>query len=170
MWIRRPCPPAATPRPPVGRQRSGLRRDRQQGRLMRINPPGLRPAYPTLSILCLRSSAGVRQEVHMQAARLLATIALIAGAQAACAQEAGDARKGLIFAEKVCAECHGVKAGQTVPAAAPTFRAIANTPGMTAMALTIFFRTPHRDMPNLILSDNDRDDVIAYILSLRERK
>src|SRR5262249_30743208 len=88
-------------------------------------------------------------EAHMHAARLLAAVAFFMGVDAARAQEVGDARKGLTFAEKVCAECHGVKAGQTVPAAAPTFKAIANTPGMTAMALAIFFRTPHRDMPNL---------------------
>jgi hypothetical protein len=57
-----------------------------------------------------------------------------------------------------------------VPAAAPTFRAIANTPGMTALALTVFLRTPHRNMPNLIISDSDRDNVIAYILSLRDKR
>jgi mono/diheme cytochrome c family protein len=106
----------------------------------------------------------------MQAPKLLAAIAFIGGATVAGAQEVGDARKGLIFAERICAECHAVKAGQKVPATAPTFKAIANTPGMTAMALTIFFRTPHRDMPNLVLTDDDRDDVIAYILSLRDKK
>ena len=106
----------------------------------------------------------------MQAVKLLAAIAFVAGAAVAGAQEVGDARKGLRFAEQICAECHAVKAGQTVPATAPTFKAIANTPGMTAMALTIFFRTPHRDMPNLVLSDDDRDDVIAYIVSLREKR
>jgi mono/diheme cytochrome c family protein len=106
----------------------------------------------------------------MQGAKLLVAVVLIGGATVAGAQEVGDARKGLIFAERVCAECHAVKAGQKVPATAPTFMAIANTPGMSAMALTIFFRTPHRDMPNLVLSDDERDDVIAYILSLRDRK
>lgn len=108
-------------------------------------------------------------EFHMHAQKLLAAIALIGGAALARAQEVGDAHKGLIFAERVCAECHAVKAGQKVPAAAPTFKTIANTPGMTAMALTIFFRTPHRDMPNLVLTDEDRDNVIAYILSQRNK-
>jgi hypothetical protein len=41
---------------------------------------------------------------------------------------------------------------------------------MTATALTVFFRNSHRDMPNLVLSDDDRDNVIAYVLSLRENK
>jgi hypothetical protein len=57
-----------------------------------------------------------------------------------------------------------------VPAAAPTFRAIANTPGMTALALTVFLRTPHRSMPNLVIADSDRDNVVAYILSLRDKR
>jgi hypothetical protein len=57
-----------------------------------------------------------------------------------------------------------------VPATAPTFRAIANTPGMTALALNVFLRTPHRSMPNLVISDGDRDNVIAYILSLRDKR
>jgi mono/diheme cytochrome c family protein len=107
----------------------------------------------------------------MQAAKFLAALAFVAGSAAASAQDAGDARKGLRYAEQVCAECHAVKDGQyPVPAAGPTFKAIANTPGMTAMALTVFFRTPHRDMPNLVLPEDERDDVIAYILSLKERK
>ena len=108
----------------------------------------------------------------MQAAKLVGLLALMVGpaAGSTAAQEVGDARKGLAFAQKVCAECHGVAPGQLVLAAAPTFRAIANTPGMTALALTVFLRTPHRNMPNLVISDSDRDNVIAYILSLRDKR
>jgi mono/diheme cytochrome c family protein len=115
----------------------------------------------------------VKLLIQVQAARLLGFFALVVGPLAgstAAAQEVGDVRKGLVFAQKVCAECHGVAPGQLVPAAAPTFRAIANTPGMTALALTVFLRTPHRDMPNLVISDADRDNVIAYILSLRDKQ
>lgn len=106
----------------------------------------------------------------MQAAKLLAAVAVVAGATIASAQDVGDPAKGLRLARQLCAECHAVEAGQRVPVTAPTFKAIANTPGMTAMALTIFFRTPHRDMPNLVLPNDDRDDVIAYILSLKDRE
>jgi mono/diheme cytochrome c family protein len=123
------------------------------------------------SIVVPQRSFNGSGEAHMQAAKILVTLVLVAGTTAAGAQEVGDARKGLRFAERVCAECHAVKAGQyPVPAAGPTFKTIANTPGMTAMALTVFFRTSHRDMPNLVLSESDRDDVIAYILSLKESK
>ena len=109
----------------------------------------------------------------MQAAKLMGLFALVVGPLAgsmAAAQEVGDARQGLAFAQKVCAECHGVAPGQLVPAAAPTFRAIANTPGMTALALTVFLTTPHGNMPNLVISESDRNNVIAYILSLRDKR
>ena len=40
-------------------------------------------------------------------------------------------------------------------------------PSTTAQALGVFLKTSHPTMPNIMLSDNERDDVIAYILSLR---
>lgn len=48
-----------------------------------------------------------------------------------------------------------------------TFEVIANTPGMTAIALNVWLTSSHRNMPHLILSAQERDDVIAYITSLR---
>ena len=47
---------------------------------------------------------------------------------------------------------------------------IANTKGMTATALRVFLTTSHPKMPNLILAPEQMDNVIAYILSLRERR
>ena len=38
------------------------------------------------------------------------------------------------------------------------------------MALTVWFQSPHTNMPNLILEPAARDDVIAYIVSLGETK
>jgi mono/diheme cytochrome c family protein len=112
----------------------------------------------------------------MQATKLLAILALMSGCAAAGAQEVGDARKGLRFAEQVCAECHAVLKRQALSPmpSAPTFKAVANTPGMTATALTVWFRSSHptipKRMPNLVLQDEDMDNVIAYILSLRDKK
>jgi mono/diheme cytochrome c family protein len=88
---------------------------------------------------------------------------------AAAAQQAGNAQQGRDYAARVCAECHAV-AGDVSGSpntAAPPFFAIANTPGMTDMALAAFLFTPHRDMPNLIIPPADARDLIAYILSLR---
>ena len=88
----------------------------------------------------------------------------------ATAQDTGDAAKGRAFAQANCSQCHAVLTSQTFPprAGVASFKAIANTPGMTALALTVWFRTSHPTMPNLVLNPDDRDDVIAYIRSLRD--
>ena len=87
-------------------------------------------------------------------------------------QEVGDARRGLTYARNVCAECHNVlDSGAASPSPwAPPFKKVANTPGMSITALTVWSRTTHPNMPNFIIDPKDMDDLIAYILSLRERK
>ncbi len=107
----------------------------------------------------------------MDARKIYATIAMIVAATAAEAQLLGDASKGRNYARRVCAECHAILPSDTVSpnANAPTFKAVANTPGMTATALTAWFRSPHPTMPNLIIDPSDKDDLIAYILSLQDK-
>ena len=51
---------------------------------------------------------------------------------------------------------------------APPFKSIANTPGMSVTALTVWSRTSHPTMPNFVIAPEDMDDLIAYILSLRD--
>ena len=87
-------------------------------------------------------------------------------------QDIGDARKGLSYAQRVCATCHNVLRTEAASpnSRAPTFKRIANTPGMSVTALTVWSRTTHPTMPNLVIDANDMDDLIAYILSLRDRK
>jgi cytochrome c2 len=104
--------------------------------------------------------------------KLAAICLCLLGASLANAQQVGDAKRGLIYAQRQCSNCHAVQTGQAqspVPAIA-TFKQIANTPGMTPMALMVWFQSPHPNMPNLILDPADRDDVIAYIVSLRDTK
>ena len=93
-------------------------------------------------------------------------------AQAAFAQSVGDAKAGSAYAEQICAECHGVRAEARISPneRAPTFQAVANSRGMSEMALRAWFRTPHPSMPNLVIRDKEADDVIAYILSLKRRQ
>jgi hypothetical protein len=68
--------------------------------------------------------------------------------------------------------CHNVS-GSNAPSPsskAPSFKYVANLPGASLAALTVWSRTPHSSMPNLIVEPKDRDDVIAYILSLKDRR
>jgi mono/diheme cytochrome c family protein len=103
--------------------------------------------------------------------RLLAGVAFMTAANCAVAQEIGDAREGFAYAGQVCAECHAVRAGEfkSPHAQVPSFQTVANTSGMTPTALRVWFQSAHRSMPNLILSEQDSDNIIAYILSLKKR-
>ena len=101
------------------------------------------------------------------AATLGLGVALVTSASGS-AQNYGDASRGAAFAMRVCQGCHGVRSQEvSINALAPTFDTIAETRGMTETALSVALRTPHRDMPNLVLEDQERADVIAYIMTLK---
>ena len=87
-------------------------------------------------------------------------------------QEIGDVGKGLVYAERICADCHAVRNSNAVSPnpEAPPFNVIAATPGMNERALTVFLQTPHRNMPNIVVPREDKYNLIAYIVSLRPRK
>jgi mono/diheme cytochrome c family protein len=98
-------------------------------------------------------------------------VAVWATAESALAQQVGSAEQGLRLARAVCAECHLVDkvAGRSANSDAPTFATIADTQGMTAAALTAILQTPHRTMPNVIIKGGDMNDIVAYILSLKDK-
>jgi mono/diheme cytochrome c family protein len=93
------------------------------------------------------------------------------GAPPALAQDQNPVRRGLAVAERRCAGCHAVHAGESASpnTAAASFARVAATPGMTELALQAMLQTSHQAMPNLIIGVDDMRDVIAYILSLRAR-
>ncbi len=102
----------------------------------------------------------------------IVVVAALAGA-GVLATEVGNAQHGLAFAEKNCAQCHGVEKGDlfSPTMVAPTFSSIAETPGINERALIVWFQSSdHAAMPNLMLAQQDLDDVVAYILSLHSRK
>jgi len=86
------------------------------------------------------------------------------------AEERSDPGRGLAVAREVCSECHAIQAQQLQSplARAPTFLALATTPGMTATALSVALTTPHAGMPMFRLTAEQRDGIIAYILSLKQ--
>lgn len=90
---------------------------------------------------------------------------------------AGDAEvqspsAGLTYARQACAGCHAVADGQDVSPdpGAPTFAAIADTPGMNRLALAALLRTSHQSMPNLIVDSARIDDLSDYIATLQTRQ
>jgi len=84
-------------------------------------------------------------------------------------QTMADPAAGGKLALEVCAQCHFVAESQPkIPRAdAPPFDVIAAEPSVTELSLRVFLRTPHRNMPDLQLSQKETDDVIGFILSLK---
>lgn len=82
----------------------------------------------------------------------------------------GDPVTGRLYAEKVCAECHGMGSAKG-GTAGRSLGEIAAMPGMTRAALMAWLtRIPHRTMPDLILPPDQARDIVAYILSLQKAK
>jgi mono/diheme cytochrome c family protein len=81
----------------------------------------------------------------------------------------GDPAAGRIFAIRNCSSCHVVVERQVAPAVvnAPMFAALARDPAVTELSLRAFFQTPHTEMPDIMLTRQQTDDVISYIFSLR---
>lgn len=106
----------------------------------------------------------------MLAGRLVLVGLSLLMVDAARAQTPGDTGKGLVYARSQCAECHAVSAAErnSPRPGLATFKTIANTPGMTGTALAVWLQTPHKAMPDLMVGIEDRDNLIAYIISLRD--
>ncbi len=83
----------------------------------------------------------------------------------------GDKDAGRTLALATCSVCHVVAPDQSSPrefTTAPDFQAIANTRGMSDIALREFLNGAHPTMPNMQLSDSQTDNVIAFIIHLRK--
>ena len=77
---------------------------------------------------------------------------------------------GRRVAMEICSHCHRVTEGQLAPLQnTPSFIDIANIPSTTALSLKVFLQSSHKRMPNFIMSKSDTDDVVDYILSLKQR-
>ena len=92
-------------------------------------------------------------------------------AQARNVDRPGNVRAGRELAQTVCAECHVVVPRPGVSRQigdAPDFADVAQMPSTTRTALLAFLRSSHPTMPNFIVSDRKANDVVAYILSLKQ--
>jgi cytochrome c2 len=100
----------------------------------------------------------------------LGLVAMAAGAVSA--QELpGDPVRGHGLAQHWCIACHEVDRDVREPSGvdAPAFQSVADDPAVTELALRAFFKTPHRNMPDVRPTEDEKADLIAYILSLKAR-
>jgi cytochrome c len=82
--------------------------------------------------------------------------------------DSDSAASGHKLAQAWCKACHAIEANTAgTPSAAPDFAGVANQPSTTALALKVFMRTSHPSMPNLVLTPEQTDDLVNYILSLK---
>jgi mono/diheme cytochrome c family protein len=101
----------------------------------------------------------------------LAAAAILTALSPALAQpNEGDPAAGRQTATKLCSSCH-----QVLPiflpdkGDAPSFQSIVDLPSTTGISLYVFLHSNHKNMPNLILSSAESNDLIAYILSLKKK-
>jgi cytochrome c len=104
--------------------------------------------------------------------RIGATAGIVLVVATAGAGEArADAARGRVLAEQWCSQCHGVRPNEaSLTTAIPGFSAIAAESSVTEPSLRVFLRTSHPTMPNIILNQDDTDDLVSYILSLKPER
>jgi mono/diheme cytochrome c family protein len=97
-------------------------------------------------------------------AAFLLVIPLLASAQ--------DVGRGQRLAQTWCANCHVVDRdpAQASATGLPTFPALAVQEGQTPERLRAAMNPQHSRMPDLQLSEQQQDDLVAYIFSLKQRR
>ena len=85
---------------------------------------------------------------------------------------AQDVARGRAMAERWCANCHVVTSSATIGNAngLETFPALAANPKITESRLRAAMTSQHGGrMPDFALTQQEQDDLIAYIFSLRSK-
>jgi mono/diheme cytochrome c family protein len=76
--------------------------------------------------------------------------------------------EGHRLAETWCETCHAIEPHMAgISDQAPSFEAIANRHGTTALSLKVFLKTSHQNMPDLVIAPDQADALASYILSLK---
>lgn len=99
---------------------------------------------------------------------LIVVASLLAGLSVVPAHAEGDPGRGVAVVERWCAICHSVRGTETDPERAPTFEEVARRPGRDASHLRRFLDEDHFPMTTYRLFDEEKSDVVALILSLRQ--
>ncbi len=95
-------------------------------------------------------------------------VILLAAAQATAEVPSGDATAGREVVKAQCSACHNGDASAR-GRQGPSLAAVAAMPSTTSMSLHAFLIAPHANMPDYRLTPQQIDDVVTYILSLRQR-
>ena len=112
-----------------------------------------------------------KNSIHFALAMLFGVAALFAvrmHAANGAAPGADSISAGHQLAEAWCGTCHAIGSDASgAPRPGPDFIKVANMPSTTELALKVFLRTSHPSMPNIVLTPEQTDNLVTYILSLK---
>lgn len=104
----------------------------------------------------------------------LGVLAVAATSAHAATDGPGSAGYGRQLTEEICGECHRVSKTPTAKPppmqedlAAPDLTERLRDPGVTEMALRSYLQTSHPVMPNIRLTEEQTDDIVAYLMTLK---
>jgi len=80
----------------------------------------------------------------------------------------GNAERGKDVVDMWCVSCHGT--GLALDDRVPSLASLATNPLRTDGAIRAFLAQPHRPMPPLELSNQQIEDIVAYLHTLRPEK
>jgi mono/diheme cytochrome c family protein len=103
---------------------------------------------------------------------LTVMLTMAAGAGALAATDGpGNPGYGRGLANDICGECHIVSPDQEYSGKrlGPNLVERVRDPEITELALRSYLQTTHPVMPNIMLSQEQTDDIIAYLLTFKER-
>jgi|SRR5689334_15373415 len=91
-------------------------------------------------------------------------------APAVAAGDAVDVTRGHALATAWCARCHAVERGQLKSPYddVPSFAAVGGDRAITETAIRVYLRSNHPSMPDLKLTQVETDEIVDYLLSLRQ--
>ena len=79
---------------------------------------------------------------------------------------AGNAEAGRQLVTRSCSSCHATETSSTATDNAPPFSAVAKTNKERPAWIRGWLMSPHPPMPNISLSRQQIDDIVAYLSSL----
>lgn len=129
----------------------------------------VRPLRPLRSVTDTLRPAfrNLRGVIHPS---VLAASLVVISSQVRAADPPSDLERGRALARTWCSQCHTVEPEDRQQRAdgLASFSALASDPRNTPDRLRAFLTRPHGRMPDLNLSRQDRDDLVAYLVSMKE--
>jgi mono/diheme cytochrome c family protein len=100
----------------------------------------------------------------------LAVLAILAGSAPVQAQSADAVQRGSAVVDTWCRLCHVRTKAEKSADTAPPFQEIVHRPGRDKAYLRAFLDEDHFPMTTFRLFDNEKDDVVDYLLNLKEKE